>query len=138
MKRDPGSVKFLVPKKFGTKGLGGSWFGTVGWLPEIRGRRRPWDLFFSTHFFAPAQSVHRSACYIRPSPISGACWPRWVHRPPPRLGVQGHGRELKQRAGVRSQACERSERHPPSLQRASGGFRRPWCPWLGPSPSQPT
>ena len=25
-----------------------------------------------------------------------------------------------------------------SLQRASGGFRRPWCPLPGPSPSQPT
>ena len=44
MKKDAGSVKFLVPKKFGAKGLGGSWFGTVGWLPEIRGRRRPWAM----------------------------------------------------------------------------------------------
>ena len=30
-------------------------------------------LCFPTHHFAPAQSVHRSDCYIRPPPISGPC-----------------------------------------------------------------
>ena len=60
-------------------------------MTRIQECRLKQTIFFP-HLFAPAQSVHRSACYI----ISGPCCPRWVQ---PRLGgpptaFRCHGREL--------------------------------------------